>query len=229
VPNSSWWTYGWIKADGGETAVVDGTGKPSLSLDAPAVVQTVSFLSGLIDKGYAYPPRATDSHTGDAVALFASGAAAMYASGSWDLTALRKAVPDGHFRAALMPRGVTGTTDGSAMGGSSMWVPKGSTHRALAFEFMTHLISDDNALRLAKEEGRLPVRTRVFADPYFADPDQQVFLTQLKTSHPPQLGAFDQPSIEFSDALDEIFRVGGADPTAALTQAQAGALAALGP
>ena len=229
VPNSAWWTYGWIKANGGETVDVGDDGKARLGLDAPEVVQAVSFLSGLIDKGYAYPPRATESHSGDAVALFASGAVAMYASGSWDLATLRRIVPDGHFRAALMPRGPQGAAPGSAMGGSSMWVPRGSEHRDLAFEFMTHLISDETALRLAEEEGRLPARTRVFADPYFADPDQQIFLEQLQTAHPPKLGAFDQPSNAFTAALDQIFRVGGADPEATLHQAQLRATAGPGP
>jgi len=229
VPNSTWWTYGWIKANGGETVDIGTDGKARLSLDSPEVVRAVSFLSGLIDKGYAYPPRAADSHTGDAVALFASGAAAMYASGSWDLTTLHRYVPDGHFRAAPMPRGLAGAAQGSAMGGSSMWVPLKSVHRDLAFQFMTRLISDDNALRLAKEEGRLPVRTRVFDDPYFADQDQRVFLEQLKTAHPPKLGAFDQPSDQFTTALDAIFRVGGADPATALASAQRRAVAALGP
>ncbi len=115
------------------------------------------------------------------------------------------------------------------MGGSSMWVPDKARHRELAFEFMTHLISDDNALRLAKEEGRLPARARVFDDPYFADRDQRVFLEQLTTAHPPRLGAFDGPSEEFAAALDSVFRAGGADPAVALGEAQRRALAWVAP
>ena len=240
VPNSTWWTYGWIKANGGETVDIDNDGRARLSLDAPEVVQTMSFLSGLIQKGYAFPPRAADSHTGDAVALFASGAVAIHASGSWDLVALRQVVPNANFRVALMPRGPSaplsegrsgpgGLTAGSAMGGSSMWVPERAEHRELAFDFMTHLIADENALRLAKEEGRLPTRSRVFDDPYFADRDLQIILEQLKTAHAPKLGAFDTPSEEFTTAIENVFRVGGADPQAALHQAQVRSLAALGP
>ena len=228
VPNSSWWTYGWIKANGGETVDIADDGRVKLSLDAPEVVQTVSFLSGLIQKGYAYPPRATDSHTGDAVALFASGAVAIHASGSWDLVSLRRSLPQANFKVALMPRGFAGATQGSAMGGSSMWVPQKAEQRELAFEFMTHLISDDNALRLAKEEGRLPVRPRVFDDPFFSDPDLRVFLEQLKTAHPPKLGAFDEPSEHLTVALEDIFRLGGADAQAALRQAQLRSLQSLG-
>ena len=228
VTNSTWWAYGWIKANGGETLEIAGDGHPSLRLDSPQVVQTVSFLSGLIQKGYAFPPRAADSHNGDAVALFASGAAAIHASGSWDLVTLRRALPDSDFRVALMPQG-PGGVPGSAMGGSSMWVPEGAEHRDLAFAFMTHLISDANALRLAKEEGRLPVRPRVFDDPFFADPSLRVFYEQLRTAHPPKLGAFDGPSEEFTAALEDVFRPGGADARKALGDAQARALAFLKP
>lgn len=229
VPNSTWWTYGWIRANSGETVDVGNDGKPRLRLDSPEVVQTVTFLEGLIDKGYAYPPRAADSHTGDAVALFASGAVAIHASGSWDLVTLRRVVPDVHFRVALMPVGPGGTSPGSAMGGSSMWVPRKAEHRELAFEFMTHLISDQNALRLAKEEGRLPARPRVFEDPFFADSDLQVFLKQLRTAHPPKLGAFDGPSEQFTTALEDVLRPDGANAAAALHDAQRLSLAALSP
>ena len=228
VPNNMWWMYGWIKANGGETVDIGTDGKARLTLDAPEVVEAVAFLSGLIEKGYAFGPRAGDSHNGDAVALFASGEVALHASGSWDLVGLRRFVPGGNYRAALMPRGLAGLTQGSAMGGSSMWVPEKSEHRELAFEFMTHLISDPVALRLAKEEGRLPVRSRVFDDPYFADPDMRVFLEQLKTAYPPKLGAFDEPADEFSTAVDDILRV-GKEPKVTLAQAQLRALATLAP
>ncbi|MDQ3898689.1 MAG: extracellular solute-binding protein, partial [Actinomycetota bacterium] len=221
IPNNAWWTYGWIKANGGETVDIGTDGRARLTLDAPEVVDAVSFLSGLIDKGYAFPPRAADTHTGDAMALFASGAAAMYASGSWDLVGLKRAVPNANVRVTLMPRGQGGATEGSAMGGSSMWVPQKAEHRELAFKFMTHLIDDDNALRLAKEEGRLPVRSRVFQDPFFSDRDLQVFSRQLKTAYPPKLGAFHEPSDQFAIAIEDIFRVSGTDPAAALHEAQA--------
>lgn len=226
VPNNTWWTYGWIRANGGETVEIGADGKPHLSLDAPEVVEAVTFLSGLIEKGYAFPPRAADSHTGDAMALFASGAAAIHASGSWDLVGVRKAVPDANVRVALMPRGQGGAAQGSAMGGSSMWVPQKAEQRELAFKFMTHLIDDHNALRLAKEEGRLPVRSRVFDDPFFADRDLRVFSEQLKTAHPPKLGAFDQPADEFGVAIENVFRTGGVNAEVALHEAQARALAA---
>jgi multiple sugar transport system substrate-binding protein len=227
IPTSIWWA--WIKANGGETIDIDAQGQPHLSLDAPEVVSAVSFLADLVNKGYAYGPRAAETHTGQALALFGSGTAAMYASGSWDLIGLRKAFPDADFRVTLMPRGLTGTTDGTAMGGSSMFVPLKSPHRELSFQFMTHLIADDTALRFAKEEGRLPVRTRVFNDPFFATTDLKVFLEELKVAHPAKLEAFTDPAQEFSTALDDILKEGGADPATSLRQAQQRSLSKLGP
>jgi ABC-type glycerol-3-phosphate transport system substrate-binding protein len=47
---------------------------------------------------------------------------------------------------------------------------------------MLDLVSDRNALRFAKEEGRLPARTRTYRDPFFQDPDIQVFVEQLKSA-----------------------------------------------
>ena len=94
---------------------------------------------------------------------------------------------------------------------------------------MTHLISAHNALRLAKEEGRLPARPRVFEDPFFADRDLQVFLQQLRTARPPKLGAFDEPSEQFTTALEDVFRPGGANPALALREAQVRALASIAP
>ncbi len=229
VPTSTWWAYGWIRANGGETVDVNPDGTAHLSLDTPEVVGAMSYLRGLIDKGYAFPPRAADSHSGDAVALFANGSVAFHASGSWDLVTLRHVVPGTNWRVALMPRGLAGPSAGSALGGSSMWVPRQAEHRELAFEFMTHLIADDNALRLAKEEGRLPVRPRVFEDPFFADRDLQVFLEQLRTARPPKLGAFDRPAEEFTSAVEDILLPGGADPQVAMHDAQERALASLRP
>ena len=228
VPNDSWVTYGWIKADGGELMTVGGDDRPQFTLDQPAVINTVSFLQRLVDEGYAFGPLGPDSRSTDAYAVFKSGAVAMFASGSWDLVRILKEQPNGQYGVALMPKGGSGTTPGTAMGGSSLWIPRGSTHRELAFEFMQLLTSDHYALRFAKEEGRLPVRPRVFGDPYFKDPQLNVFVQQLATAHPPILGAEQDASEAFSEALVQVLRE-HADPAKALQQAQARAVASVGP
>ena len=224
IPNSGWWTYGWIRANGGEIVEVGPDGQASFSLDSPPVVGALGFLAGLINARQAIPPQGPDSHSQDAFALFASGVASMHTSGSWDIAAIEKNAIDINYGITLMPTVLGG---GTAMGGSSLWVPKGSKNRELAFEFMTHLASDKYALRLAQEEGRLPVRLRVFDDPYFRNPELRVFLEQLKTAHPQLLSAFPEASADFTVAIESILRVEGKDAAAALHEAQLNALAAL--
>jgi ABC-type glycerol-3-phosphate transport system substrate-binding protein len=219
LPTSTWWTLGWIVANGGQLVQVGADGRPTFGIDSPPVVQAVGFLGDLVRQGVAFPPRAADSHSSDAFALFQSGTTAIHASGSWDLTKLRTAPQGAIYKAAPMPRGVTGTTTGSAMGGSSLFVAKGSENRELAFRFMVHLISDRYAIRFAKEEGRLPVRERLFGDPFFQDAELRVFLDQLKTARPETLNAFPEASKAFARAIDQAIRE-GRDAAEALGDAQ---------
>jgi ABC-type glycerol-3-phosphate transport system substrate-binding protein len=228
IPVDSWVSYGWIKANGGELVQVGPNGRPTFTLDSPAVVDTLTYLQRLVDEGWAFGPAGPDARSADAYALFRSGAVAMYASGSWDLVRILKEAPKGHFGVALMPRGLTGATEGTAMGGSSLWIPRGSKHRELAFEFMQLVTSDKYALRFAKEEGRLPVRPRLFADPYFQEPMLKVFVEQLETAHPPILGALHDASDAFDGALNQVLREHAA-PSTALKEAQARAVASVGP
>ena len=218
LPTSAWWTYGWIRANGGETVSVAADGTPHVTLDATPVVGAFAFLSQLVQKGYAFPPRVAGAHSGDAFALFQSGDVSMHASGSWDLTRARRESPATSFGVTLMPRG-TDQGAGTAMGGSSLFVPKDSENRELAFRFMETLVSDQFALRFAKEEGRLPVRLRVFDDPYFDQPDLRVFLEQLRIATPPKLDAFPATAQAFSEVFDAVLREGAA-PGPALAKAQ---------
>ena len=228
IPLSTWVTYGWIRANGGELVEIDRTGQPRFSFDRPEVVEAIGFLDRLIEAGWAYGPAGPDAVSADAYALFRSGAASMHASGSWDLVKVLKDNPGGKFGVALMPRGLTGTTSGTVMGGSSLWIPVGSKQRELAFEFMTLLTSDRYALRLAKEEGRLPVRPRVFSDGYFQTENLKVFVEQLGSAHPPILGALHEASLAFEQALARVLRE-NANPATALQEAQLQAVRSTGP
>jgi len=224
MPTSTWWTHGWVSANGGELVTSAPDGTPRFALDSPRAVEAIDFLAGLVRDGLAYPPRAADVGAADAVALFQAGQTSLLVSGSWEIPKLREASA-GPFGTTLMPRGTTGTTAGSAMGGSSMWVPKGAKNRKLAFDFMVHLTSDRYALRFAKEQGRLPARPRVLGDPFFDDPNLKTFLEQARTAQPETLGAFSEPTKLFAGAIDEALRQ-GKDAGAALRQAQVQAQAA---
>jgi ABC-type glycerol-3-phosphate transport system substrate-binding protein len=217
---STWQTFGWVGANGGDYVRIGSDARPDFRFDSPEVVGAIGFLAGLVEQGLALPPRAADTHSSDVFALFESGATSMYTSGSWDIAKLRKSQPGVDYRAAPMPTGMTGATEGSAVGGSSLFVPKGSSQRKLAFEFMTHLISDRYALRLAQEEGRLPVRSRVYADRFFQDPILQVVVGQLRTARPERIDSFPDAGKLLAVAIDQVLRE-QRDTEATLRDAQA--------
>lgn len=209
-----------------EMMELDPDGNPRFTFNSPQVVEAVQFLSSLIKSGHAFPPAGANS-SNDSLALFRSGATSLFTSGSWDLSTLAPGLPAGSYEVMPMPKGVTGNSEGSVMGGSSLFVPKGSKHRELAFEFMKLVVSDNYALRFAKEEGRLPVRTRIYKDPYFQDHRLQVVLAQLRSAHPLLVEAFPVATKAYENALTSVL-VDGADPRQALDAAQASAEESLG-
>jgi len=217
---STWQTFGWVGANGGDYVRIGSDARPDFQFDSPEVVGAIGFLAGLVEQGLALPPRAADTHSSDVFALFESGATSMYTSGSWDIAKLRKSQPGVDYRAAPMPTGMTGATEGSAVGGSSLFVPKGSSQRKVAFEFMTHLISDRYALRLAQEQGRLPVRSRVYGDRFFQDPILQVVVDQLRTARPERIDSFPDAGKLLAVAIDQVLRE-QRDAEATLQEAQA--------
>src|SRR5919108_4537768 len=54
VPLDSWVTYGWIRANGGDLLKVDASGRPQFSFNSPPVVDTLTYLTRLIDSGVAF-------------------------------------------------------------------------------------------------------------------------------------------------------------------------------
>jgi multiple sugar transport system substrate-binding protein len=224
IANSYWAAYGWVKANGGELVTVE-EGEPKFTLDSPAVVQTLEFLSRMVKQNKAYAPQGATS-SADSLALFRSGNAVMHASGSWDLAELDRETLGTIYGAALMPQGVTGQTKGTVTGGSSLFVPTGAKNRELAFELARTITADKHALRLAKEERRLPVRPRVYDDPFFDDPILDVVLEQLETAFPLLIEAFPEAAAAWDVAFNAVLR-DGTDPTTALREAQAKAEASV--
>lgn len=227
IPSSTWWTYGWIRASGGDVLRVDADNTVHLTFDDPKVVAVLDFLGRLVRDGVAFSPTSVDTHSDNALGLFRAGSSATMASGSWDLAILSRASGGERYRTALLPVGPDAQEPGSVMGGSSMFVPVGSAHRDLAFDFMAHLVSDDFALRLAEEEGRLPVRSRLYDHPLFSRPELAAVIEQLKTASPMKLTAFPRAHDVFEEAVERVLR-NEADAATTMAEAQERAVA-IGP
>ncbi len=220
---SSWAAYGWIRANGGEVVDIASDGTPTFRFVSPETVAAMEFLQQLVGSGAAHAPGALGSALGTKE-LFNGGDVGLIATGSWDLvSASQRARADDldapNAVALPMPVGPLAGGPGSALGGSSLFVPVGSMHRALAFDLALALIEDDIALAMAQQEGRLPARRRVYDAPFFDDPTMQVLRAHLEFASPMRLIAFPDASFAFSQALERIL-VRGESVVAVLQAAQ---------
>lgn len=199
---SSWAAYGWIRAFGGEIVEVDPeTGDASFTFEDEAAIAALGLRASLVHEGLVPSPFASDLAS-EGAQLFAQGDLALHSAGSWDLPTMARAevTPD-EIRVLPLPRG-TGDT-GTVLGGSSLFVPSGAEHPALAFELALHLTRDEIALRLAEEEGRLPARADLFEHELFrGSPDLEAFVAELPEADVMPLIAFPEVAEAFQEGIE---------------------------
>lgn len=189
LPASTWSTYAWLRANGGHWFTLDGDEQPNLLFDSDPVVETFAFLHGLVTSDQAVPPAARDSDA-DAYPLFHDQQTVLLPSGTWDVARLIGDDPPFEWTVVPMPRGPSADGQGTVLGGSSLYITGHATDVDLAWAFLTHLVQPEYALRYAKEDGRLPGRTDVLADPFFDDERYRVAVDQLPTASAMKLIAF---------------------------------------
>lgn len=217
LPASTWVAYGWARANGGEVVAVGPQGA-RVTLDDPRVVEALDFLGDLVRDELAFPPPGRNV-AGEAFALFRSGHTALHLTGTWDILAL--ADRDVTWQPAVrpLPAGPAAASAGTALGGSSLYVPRGADGPELAFDFMLHLTADATVERFAAEDGRLPARPRTFAAVAALHPEFEQALELLPTASAMRLIAFPQAQAAFTKAVEDIF-TGRVDARTALEEAQ---------
>ncbi|WP_370324931.1 ABC transporter substrate-binding protein [Euzebya sp.] len=218
VSSNSWEVYGWIRANGGELVEVAADGTPTFTLDSPRVVEAVDFLAGLVVDGIAHGPVSRNLSL-DAVELFRAGDTAMLTTGTWTVAELERSQSSPAHLLAPLPVGREGDAPGSVLGGSSLFVARGSENGDLALDFIAALTDDEVAVRLALEEGRFPPRPALY-DALAEAPGAEVLAAQLPSAHPMRLIAFPEADTAFLAALDRVL-TGRADAATALADAQA--------
>jgi multiple sugar transport system substrate-binding protein len=224
VTASSWAAYGWMTAAGG--ALIDGTdahGTPRFTFEDPRNIEALELLVDLVASGDAPPPFSPDLSI-DAIASFSAGETALHASGSWDLPITRRAleVETEVEDIAILPLPQRDPTDPrTVLGGSSLFVPEGAEHRELAFELMLALTTDEVAVELAEQEGRLPAKASVYDEPLFASsPDLVAFVEQLPDANVMPLIAYPEVAAAFRDALERALTL-QRSPAQAMAEVQA--------
>ena len=177
LASSTWSLYAWLRANGGTWFEFEGD-EPVMRFDSLPVQQTMQFLGDLAADDLAETAEAVDN-ADDAYPLFAAGQTLALTSGTWDVSLLQEEQVDFSWEVVPMPQGPSAQGPGTVLGGSSLHVTDYTDDKALAWDFAAHLVEPEYALRYAKEDGRLPGRTDVLADPFFDDERYRVAVNQL--------------------------------------------------
>lgn len=218
LSTNSWHSYAWVLANGGDLLAERG-GRVKVTFTDPKTVEAVRYLADLGFKHHFGPtPTTKVNDYEDATKLFTMGKVSVIYTGPWDFEVIRKNAPGLEFGVARFPAGADGGTPSSVQGGGGLFVPKGAAHRALAFEWMKWAVSDPYARRLAREQGRFPVKRALYDEPgYQKDPAIRTFVGALPLARPFKLEAYPQANQAFADAVKASFY--GADPAAELAKA----------
>ncbi|TYS76471.1 extracellular solute-binding protein [Rossellomorea aquimaris] len=213
---SGWSFFGNVIAEGSNNLKFNGD-EVTANLNDPKVVETMEKYTGLatVDKSSPVPPP-QQRQTDHPVAMFGTGRAVSFISGPWDIARIKNEFPDAYKDLATAP--LPGADKGSVLGGGSLFVPKGSKNSIASFELMKWFISDKYGIRLAKEEGRHPVKTHLYDDEFYNDPLLKPYIETLQYAQPYKLEAFPEANDAWGKALRAVFD--GADPQEELDKAQ---------
>lgn len=135
-------------------------------------VKALSFLDGLIEKGYMSKDVINWTQS-DAKSQFVGGKAAMMINGPWQVPVLAEEAPDLEYGVALVPKD---TTYASVLGGENFGVCTGANVEA-SFEVLKFLMDDQNLADFCEAGGKFPPRSDsiTYKNVWTKDPIYSVF------------------------------------------------------
>lgn len=132
------------------------SGASVTSLDSPEAAKSMDFLASLVSEGY-MSKEVINWGQGDALNAFAAGKAAMYESGTWNISQFDSGdvVIDFNYQYALLPKD---EEYASVIGGENFGVCTGSDAREECIEFLKYMMQPENNADWCEIAGKLPVR-----------------------------------------------------------------------
>ncbi len=135
-------------------------------LDTEESKASLTYLKGLIDKGY-ISKECVNWTQADAEKQFASGQAAMMINGPWQFSSLEADAPDMEYGVAKVPKADNGEY-ASVLGGENVGICKGADVES-AWTFLTYMTNKENSARICKAIGRFSPRSDVDVQEMFKD------------------------------------------------------------
>lgn len=215
-----WYVYAWISGAGGDVLTGNPETGHTLTLDSNINVDAISFLSSMIEEGYAPQPSSRPRDYEEAREKFLRGEISMYFGEPQDIHLIQSTDPDFPLGVAQLPRTPAQDSAASVLGSSGLFIPRGARHEAVAFEFMKWASSDRYTVPMGRRLGRFPAKTWLQTSPEFSENLSLIpFFKQLDAAHPYRLGLFPEAEEAFADAVKSVFyRL--ATPEQALQDAQ---------
>lgn len=199
----------WLLSSGGSVTDLDSDGSK----------ESMSFLKGLIEKGY-ISRECVNWTQADAEKQFASGQAAMMINGPWQFAGLEADAPGLDYRVAKVPKADDGVY-ASVLGGENLAICKGANVEA-AWKFLTWLSSKEKSQEICKAIGRFSPRADVDIQVMFADDPLNSVFAEVMPDAQSRGPSPDWPEISAAiyTAQQEVF-TGQKDVDTAMSEAQA--------
>ncbi len=154
------------------------------TVNEPAAVEAVKFYTDMLVTYHVSPPSTLQNDGTANRHLFASGKAAMYEAGQFDLPAVKQENPKLNIGAMMMVH-PDGKDPASILGGWSFVIPKDAPNAAGAKKLIKFLAEPEN---MAEMTYTFPARKSAMSMPQFQNPELKVFKDMLPYARtlPPQ-------------------------------------------
>jgi multiple sugar transport system substrate-binding protein len=151
-------------------------------LNSPESIKSLTFLTGLIKKGY-MSNEVINWTQADVEKQFATGRAAMMVNGPWNLSAVKTDAPNMNWYLAKIPKDKVYS---SVLGGENFGIIANSKHPAEAWEFLKYMSRPDVMENFAKNAGKFPPRADVMNGSTYWKSDRllKVFTEQMEYAMP---------------------------------------------
>jgi len=215
-----WYVYAWLSAAGGDVVINDPEKGYIPALNSETNIDVLTYMNDLVKAGYAPRPTSRPRDYEEVRQGFLDGRISMYFGEPHDIHLIQSTNPDFPLGVAELPITPAGESAASVLGSSGFFIPRGSIHQEVAFEFIKWASSDRYVQPMARRVGHYPARTWLTTSPEYTENLTLVpFFEQLEAARPYRLDLFPRAEEAFWDAVKASF-YDQATPRAALEEAQ---------
>ena len=197
----------WIYENGGTLLTPDNK---TVVFNSQEAVDAISFYENMLKEGVALY---WTGDMGDRIQGIKDGRIGMFSDGPYNMGIMKSAAPEmaGQWRVAVHPYS---KQPGSYLGGTGLVIPRDSTQKEAAWEFIQYAMQVENQIGVYTYAGAAPALKAALTspevnkeDPYFGGEKAfSVFLQAVETATPfPYVGQWSDIDEAFTNAMEQIF------------------------